>query len=83
MGELKLTIIKMKLTLCVFAIFYQSIAVDMLTKFEIAEPIIDIGGMCAFFRAHFLKKQMSFLTISNEILFYQLGRSDHTQGHKK
>ena len=39
-------------------------------------PVLDIGGMGAFFKAHFLKKkappeQLSFLTISNENIFFK------------
>ena len=39
-------------------------------------PVLDIGSMGAFFRAHFLKEkappeQKSFLTISNENIFFK------------
>ena len=48
---------------------------------HLAEPVLDTGGLGAFFRAYFLKKehfcllahlkQISFLTISNKNIFFK------------
>ena len=53
------------------------------------EPTLDIEGMGAFFKVHFLEKwhfvcfhppkQMSFLTISNENMFLKLWALDQVR----